>query len=170
MRYSALQAEQLIQVCVDTGQTGAWEEFIRRFNPLIARVALRTARRWGDPPSSVVEDLVQETYLKLCAENCRLLRDFKSTHPEAIYGFLKVVATNVVHDYFKTHFAAKRGGAEPAETLDAAGGGESATLVTSPTSLSSVERSIFFRQIDSILTALVPEANLTRSRLIFWLY
>jgi RNA polymerase sigma-70 factor (ECF subfamily) len=170
MRYSVLQADELIRVCLDAGETGAWEEFVRRFNPLIARVALRTSRRWGNFPPSVVEDLVQEIYLKLCAERCRLLRQFNSTHPDAIYGFLKVVATNVVHDYFKTHFAAKRGRPESAEGLDIGEAAEPTSAPNSPTALSLIERTILLRQVDSFLARIVPSADLARSRLIFWLY
>lgn len=86
-----------------------WEEFVRRFQPLIAGVVARTARRWVQVTPSIVDDLVQETYLKLCTEEFRRLREFQSRHEDAIYGYLKAVAYTVTLDYFKVHYAAKRG-------------------------------------------------------------
>ena len=117
-----------------------------------------------------MEDLVQETYLKLCADECRLLRNFDSRHPEAIYGFVKVVATNVAHDYFKTHFAAKRGGSETTERVETTEAIEPTSPRNPPTCLSTVELTIFLRQIDEYLSKVVSPADLTRSREIFWLY
>ncbi len=82
---------------------------MRRFQPLIAGVVARTASRWGAVSAALVDDLVQETYLKLCTEEFRRLREFESRHDDAIYGFLKAVAYTVTMDHFKVHNAAKRG-------------------------------------------------------------
>src|SRR6266853_1017087 len=106
---------ELIRACSYAADTPAWEEFIRRFHPMIAGVALRTARHWGEVSPQIVDDLVQETYLKLCCDSCRLLREFESRHPDAIYGFLKVVTANVVHDHFKAVRATKRGAGKEGE-------------------------------------------------------
>jgi RNA polymerase sigma-70 factor (ECF subfamily) len=76
---------------------------------VIASTIMRTARQWGDLPRVQIDDLVQDTYLKLCENNYRLLAGFRPQHKDSIYGFLKVVATNVVHDHFKSAQAAKRG-------------------------------------------------------------
>src|SRR5437667_159549 len=53
MDYPSLQPEALIRICAQPGQAPAWEEFIRRFNPLIARVVVKTAHRWGESSRSV---------------------------------------------------------------------------------------------------------------------
>jgi len=50
---------------------------------------LRTASLWGESSRTLVEDLVQVTYLKLWEGGCRLLRDFAVERPEAILGYLK---------------------------------------------------------------------------------
>jgi RNA polymerase sigma-70 factor (ECF subfamily) len=170
MDYASLQPEELIRICAQTGQTSAWEEFIRRFNPLIARVVVRTARRWGELSPSVLDDLVQETYLKLCAQSCRLLRTFESRQPEAIYGYLKVITANVVHDHFKGARAAKRGSGGPTEDIDDVGINLASTLQPLVSNQASIERAILFQEIDEHLAKLVPIADLPRSRLIFWLY
>lgn len=86
-----------------------WAEFVSRFQPLIAGVVARTARRWVPVTATLVDDLVQETYLKLCSEEFRRLREFQSRHEDAIYGYLKAIAYTVTLDYFKVHYAAKRG-------------------------------------------------------------
>jgi RNA polymerase sigma-70 factor (ECF subfamily) len=170
MDYGTLQPEQLICICAGTGEPTAWEEFIRRFNPLITRVVIRTARRWGETSPSVFDDLVQETYLKLCSEDCRLLRTFQSRQPEAIYGYLKVVCANLVHDHFKAAHAAKRGAGEIVEDMGVAEITAVSSGQSSSSDSASIERDILLREIDQNLTKLVPVKDLPRSRLIFWLY
>src|SRR6516165_12566615 len=118
MEYIALSAEDLVRACSQTGDSAAWEEFVRRFHRLIATVALRVARRWGDFSPQAVDDLIQETYLKLCASNFRILRSFKSQHPDAFYGYLKVVTANLVHDHCKTAHSLKRGSGTVEVTAD----------------------------------------------------
>jgi RNA polymerase sigma-70 factor (ECF subfamily) len=164
MDYAALSAERLILACTQTGDAAAWEEFVRRFHRLIATVALRVARRWGDSSPQAVDDLIQETYLKLCAGNFRILRSFKSQHPDAFYGYLKVVTANLVHDRFKAAHSDKRGSgtvevaADPQITSDA-----SATTKSS-------ERGILLQQVDALLSRLVAGRHLERDRRVFWLY
>jgi RNA polymerase sigma-70 factor (ECF subfamily) len=148
-----------------------WAEFIRRFHPLISTVALRTARQWGEPLPSLVDDLTQETYLKLCADYCRLLKNFHSQYPDAIFGFLKVVTANVVHDHFKASRAAKRGAGSFFATLQDSEGNEASLPNTSLGSASSsVEQTILLDEIDRCLVDGIAPSELGRSRRIFWLY
>jgi RNA polymerase sigma-70 factor (ECF subfamily) len=107
--YGKLNSNELIAECIASSTPAAWQEFVRRFQPLIAGVVARTANRWQPASPALVDDLVQETYLKLCTEEFRRLREFKSRHNDAIYGFLKAVAYNVTLDYFKVRNAVKRG-------------------------------------------------------------
>jgi RNA polymerase sigma-70 factor (ECF subfamily) len=109
MDYKSLSSQDLIQQCVSNEYSAAWQEFVRRFTPLIAGVVARAAMRWTKASASLVDDLVQETYLKLCADEFRRLREFQSRHEDAIYGFLKTVAYNVAFDNFKLQGASKRG-------------------------------------------------------------
>jgi DNA-directed RNA polymerase specialized sigma24 family protein len=148
-----------------------WAEFIRRFHPLISTVVLRTARQWGEPIPSLIDDLTQETYLKLCADNCRLLKNFRSQYPGAIFGFLKVVSANVVHDHFKASRAAKRGAGNYLATLQDSEGNETSLVDSSRGSASStVEQTILLDEIDRCLVDGVAPSELGRSRRIFWLY
>jgi DNA-directed RNA polymerase specialized sigma24 family protein len=108
-RYSKSSSTELVRACLGSKDEEAWAEFIRRFQVVIAAAVLRTARHWGEPLRPQLDDLIQDTYLKLFENNSRLLRSFKPRHEDSIYGFLKVVAANVVHDHFKSALAAKRG-------------------------------------------------------------
>jgi len=107
--YKELNTLDLVACCLAANQAEAWQEFVRRFQPLIAGVVARAAARWVAVTDGIVDDLVQETYIKLCADNCRRLREFESRHDEAFYGYVKSIAYSVTLDHFKKHYASKRG-------------------------------------------------------------
>src|SRR5437879_12715267 len=79
---------------------------------------MRTAWHWGEPSREVLDDLVQETYLQLCAENYRLLREFQPRHEDSFFGYLKVVTASVVNDHFKSLRAEQRGAGQTENCLD----------------------------------------------------
>jgi len=110
MKSSEWTTAELLQVCTDTNATEGWAEFIARYQPLIAGVIARIATRHrGRADSGLVDDLVQETYLRLCRDACRVLRQFRLERGESIFGYLKVVASSVALDYFRAQGAEKRG-------------------------------------------------------------
>ena len=121
-----------------------WEEFVRRFHRLIASVVLRTATRFGDSSRQTVDDLIQETYLKLCAGQYRVLRNFEEQHPDAFLGYIKVLAANVVRDHFKASYSQKRGANQVDEIKDefVAAAGEDST--GSP---KSIERAVLIQEV-----------------------
>ena len=45
--YTTVPVPELIRACVD-GKAAAWQEFIGRFNRIIAITSYRAARRWGE--------------------------------------------------------------------------------------------------------------------------
>jgi RNA polymerase sigma factor (sigma-70 family) len=100
-RYTDITADELLILCADRGDAPAWDEFLRRFNPLILGTAWRIAKLYTKTQPALCEDLAQQVYLKLNAQDRRLLREFKPTHEGASFGFLQRVTTNVVHDNFK---------------------------------------------------------------------
>jgi len=161
----------LVAACVAAPDEVVWTEFIRRFHPLISTVVLRTARQWGEPVPSLIDDLTQETYLKLCADNCRLLRNFHSQYPRAIFGFLKVVAANVVHDHFKASRAAKRGaGGFLVNLQDQEGNENHLANALSGSGAAPIEMGILLDEVDRCLIEGVAPSELGHSRRIFWLY
>ena len=164
--YSSFSPNDLVRACAGSKNPAVWEEFIRRFHPVVARVVLRTARRWGEPSRQVLDDLIQETYLKLCEDDSRLLRSFQPRFPDAIFGFLKVVAANVVHDHYKSALAEKRGAGQTDALSEAARPASASPAVGN---FDAMERHIFLQQVDEVLTRSPGEEQL-RNRAIFWLY
>ena len=96
-RYSSLSLKDVVCLCAGPCDEAAWEEFVSRVGKSISLAIMRTAALWGQASQSVVEDLVQVTYVKLWEDGCRLLRDSAIQHPEAISGYLKKTAANVLH-------------------------------------------------------------------------
>jgi RNA polymerase sigma-70 factor (ECF subfamily) len=161
--YASLTAVELVRACAEHGDAAVWQEFIYRFQRVIATVAYRIARRWGEDAPGVVDDLVQETYLKLYSDRGRILRGFEASHPDAIYGFLKVVAANVATDHFKRLHAGKRGG-------DFVGPFESAERTAGSSDAAGVERALLIQEVDSCLLAEAPAETRERDFTIFSLY
>jgi RNA polymerase sigma-70 factor (ECF subfamily) len=149
------------------GDVEAWEEFVRRFHRLIAKVVLRVAARFGDSSMQTVDDLIQETYLKFCADNYRILRGFEHRHPDAFVGYVQVVAANVVRDHFKSSYSKRRGANRvegisedtvPVARVDSAG------------SPGEIERAVLIQEVRRYLDICVAGTDQDRNSRIFWLY
>jgi RNA polymerase sigma-70 factor (ECF subfamily) len=162
-----MSLEELIQACAESGNAEAWEEFVKRFHGLIAVVVLRTAQRWGSTSSTVVDDLIQETYLRICSDRKRLLGEFTPNRPEAFFGYLKVITANVVHDYFRAQRSHKRGSGHREASID-----DPATLtpVATTDNTEDIHRDILLQEVDAALRSNLSGEGQTRDRTIFWLY
>ena len=133
----------------------------------ISLSVLRTASLWGEPSRSVVEDLIQVTYLKLWEDNCRLLRDFAIQNPDGILGYLKKVAANATHDYFRHGRSQSAGGSQAhvsTSDVDVEAGKEVHG------SQDRIAFEILLKQIDEYLKRHLTGADQERDRTIFWLY
>jgi RNA polymerase sigma-70 factor, ECF subfamily len=168
VNYLHLTATELFEACGSGADAACWQEFINRFNGVIVRSVVRVAIRYGTREQSIVDDLVQETYLKICADRCKLIRTFASQSPESVFGFLKVVATNVAQDSFKARLAQKRAPESMAETLEPANATSKAEFADYR--LTDSERAVLLDQIDRRLKSTLPPDELQRSRTVFWLY
>jgi RNA polymerase sigma-70 factor (ECF subfamily) len=91
----------LLHLCLSSDGEEQWREFVRRTQPLIASVIINTVRRWKTPAPSLVDDLIQDTFVKLFANDKKALRVAKNEHENTIFGYLKVIASNVVRDHFR---------------------------------------------------------------------
>ena len=168
MDYLRMSPEELVRTCLQEGDESAWAEFIRRFHPMIAGVAFRVAQRWGEASPQIIDDLVQETYLKLCVDGVSFLRNFKSAHTNAIYGFVKVFTANLIQDHFKASRSKKRGGGVGTDSIEKAQSGSSEhNFKSGPATL---DRTLLIQEIDACLQVVTPGQNATRDRRIFWLY
>ncbi|HZD93627.1 MAG TPA: sigma-70 family RNA polymerase sigma factor, partial [Candidatus Sulfotelmatobacter sp.] len=126
---------------------------------LIANVIINTLRRWRDPSPALVDDLIQETYLKLFANDRKYLRGIKNEHENAIFGYLKVAASHTTHD----HFRHRENKVPEVELTDRA----------VPPSPDGFDRIVFMRlkdEIQSRLQGLSSSATYSRDLAIFWLY
>jgi len=166
VNWTSLTPEELIGACVESGDPAAWEEFVCRFRPVIAGTVMRTVRRFGESAPQLLDDLIQETYLKICANRCRVLREFKPQGADAVFGLMKTVAFSVAQDHFRGGLAAKRGAGRremPLETyIESAMAGREA--------MPPAEREILLREIDEQLATVSEPAARDRDRQIFWLY
>jgi len=166
-RYSSLSLTEIVCLCADEGGDEAWQEFVSRIGRPISLTIMRTASLWGQPSRSLVEDLVQVTYLKLWEGGCRLLRDFAIQRPDAILGYLKKTAANATHDYFKHGHSQSSGGDEPhvsTSDVDPQAGDQCHG------SEQRIAFGIFLNEIDEYLTRCLAGPDQERDRMIFWLY
>lgn len=161
MDWADLPADQLLQACGQPHSSGAWEEFMRRYHPLLTSAGIRVSHRWGNGSSQEIDDIVQEMYLKLCADGARILTRFQATTPDSVFGYLKVVATNLAHDYFRKRSASKRGAWRTAsldEVRDVAAAG------------SDLDQQLALAEVDKLLLSHTQTQNGSRDRGIFRLY
>jgi RNA polymerase sigma-70 factor (ECF subfamily) len=144
----------------------AWTEFVRRFQPLVSAAIAEVARRFGKVSNELVDDLVQEVFIKLCRDNFSPLRGVATTRDEKfLFGFLRAVATNIAHDHFRgaAEFKAGAAHAEEIESIEA-------PELNKRKASSAVERGILLEEIDRRLKTLSLEPNFNRNRAIFWFY
>jgi RNA polymerase sigma-70 factor (ECF subfamily) len=166
-RYSSLSLTDIVCLCAGACDDEAWSEFVSRVGKPISLTILRTASLWGAPSRSLVEDLVQITYLKLWEDGCRLLRDFALQHPEAILGYLKKTAANAAHDYFKHGYSQTSGGAQlhvSTSDVDPEAGKENHG------SQEKIAFGLFLDEINEHLKRCLTGPDQERDRMIFWLY
>jgi RNA polymerase sigma-70 factor (ECF subfamily) len=166
-RYSSLSLKDVVCLCAGPCDDAAWEEFVSRVGRPISLTIMRTASLWGEPSRSLVEDLIQVTYLKLWEGGCRRLRDFAIQHPEAILGYLKKTAVNATHDYFKHGRSRSSGGDQPhvsTSDVDPEAGNEVHG------SQEKIAFEVFLNEIDEHLKRGLTGPDQERDRTIFWLY
>jgi RNA polymerase sigma-70 factor, ECF subfamily len=161
MDYQELAPVQLARLCAEK-HSEAWLEFIQRYQRPITLVILRILREAGDTSTLLIDDLVQETYAALCADSCRLLRNFVEEYPSSLDAMVRVVAANVTHDYLRAQNAKKRGGDFHQVAYDS----PALAQIPSPYSHETVERYMQLKEID----ASERQTASARDYAIFWLH
>ncbi|MGH9722575.1 MAG: RNA polymerase sigma factor, partial [Bryobacteraceae bacterium] len=159
---SFLQMRELIRKCAAQDEA-SWQELVHQIHQSIAAIILRTCRRYRETSTSVVEDLVQETCLHLCANRYRALREFRGETLDEFYGLLRKIATNATMDHFRTSLAAKRGGGQPEYPIDP----YVESMAAGVERLPAMERRILIEEIDQYLLSMDVRPV---DRRIFWLY
>jgi RNA polymerase sigma-70 factor (ECF subfamily) len=158
---------ELAKACARSADAAEWEEFLRRCTPLASIVAARVARIWlGSATPSIVDDIVQEVFFKLCDQERRILREFKPQGEDSFLGLLRVVTSSVANDYFRRQHSEKRGGKVVTMALDDE---LSSVSLGSKKDAAEMQRAVLFSELDLKLRA-APGASAERDRTIFWLY
>jgi len=159
MAQEEIPIRELLQLCLSTDAEEHWREFVRRTQPLIASVIINTVRRWKQPAPSLVDDLIQDTYVKLFANDKKALRTIKNEYENTIFGYLKVVASNVARDHFR----------QPINKVDEV---EVSDAVLPPGSDERERREFLDKkeQIQRILAKLSSSETYKRDVAIFWFF
>jgi RNA polymerase sigma-70 factor (ECF subfamily) len=161
MDYQVLSIEQLVEECAQRPCSEASEEFILRTHRLVGSVVRRACLEWNETRQEIMDELIQDVYVKLWADDCAMLKHFKPLHENAFLGYLKVVTANLVYDYFRKikHLEDKT---EPIDDAFAQRQNHKHSK--------SLENEIFFNKVDKILRQRGSGPQEEKERAIFWLY
>jgi DNA-directed RNA polymerase specialized sigma24 family protein len=162
---SDLSPGQLLHLCLNRPSEEAWMEFTRRCHPVIAGNAARIAAQYGCNTSTVVEDIVQDVYVKLCDENCRILRGFRDLREDGLYAYLKVVSANVARDRCQSMTAVKRGSGKVVSLST-----ENESVPINDAFASRLEHNSLLQRVEAALAHCAAKETATRDQSIFWLF
>lgn len=106
MSWPDIPDRELVELCLQ-GNQDAWAEFLRRFHRLVAGVAAKTlpVRLRSH---EAIEDMVQETWKRICNHECRVLRELEWLHEGALRGILKITASSAAKDHVRVVKSQKR--------------------------------------------------------------
>jgi len=164
--YLDFSAAELVERC-SKHDPGAWREFLRRFRRPMALAIVRVLRRAGTFAPAILDDLLQDAYVHLCANDFALLRALVLRHPDSFEPMLRVVAANVAHDHLRARMSQKRGGQyrqlpDPDFSL--------LEHIEVEDSAMKIEREVQLDEIDRLLERSVDSSAAPRDRWIFWLH
>ncbi|HEV3037438.1 MAG TPA: sigma-70 family RNA polymerase sigma factor [Candidatus Angelobacter sp.] len=157
---------ELLEACLVNGtEIEPWKEFIRRFGHIVANAVIKLAPKFGHEPSAFVEEVSAEVFLKLCENNCKLLRRviFKEDEDERFFGYIKKVATHLTIDYFRRLNAKMRGGEWEEKPLD------DGSIVVSALGMDWSEKITWTLDVEKALKKATRGIHAKRNQMIFWL-
>jgi RNA polymerase sigma factor (sigma-70 family) len=178
----------LVFRCAEAGpEDSAWLEFFSRFHARVRltvyrAVSLEAERHRGadiGSPAELVEDLVQETYVKLLAGERRALARFRGRSENSIYTYLAAVGVNVVRDHFKKLRALKAAPAvgslsdPPTGAVRRPGSGSLGEWIASPAlgpEAAARASELTQKALEAITRAAGTEGQARRDRLVFRLF
>jgi len=105
---------ELVKHCAhDKRNKKAWLEFLSRYENLVYNTVIQECKNSELHKicfqfDETVKDLVQEVYLKLLQNDCKALKKFRGDSENSIYSYLRIIARNVVKNYFIKIQAKKR--------------------------------------------------------------
>lgn len=156
---------ELARACAHSADTAEWGELLARCAPVAALVAARVARIWqGTASSAVVDDIVQEVFVKLCEQERRILREFRPKGDDSFLALLRVITASVANDYFRRQYSEKRGGKVVTMLLD-----DAPSTMMAANNDQDAQRTVLFNELDRKLRS-ASGTTAERDRAIFWLY
>jgi RNA polymerase sigma-70 factor (ECF subfamily) len=161
-----LSAQELVRLCLESGDQAMWTEFVRRFEPLIKGVVGKMLWHRGKFNCALADDLIQDAFLKICDKNYKALRKFEFRHEKALHRFLKVITMNTVEDYLRSRRNKKRNqGREEADLEQIQD-----TVPADCSHSRKIEQTLQCNQIFQCLEKHASEAHFARDYSIFCLY
>jgi RNA polymerase sigma-70 factor (ECF subfamily) len=147
--------------CLAGANETDWNLFIRLSQPVVASGILRSVSGAARADRGLVEDLIQDVFLKLCADDFRALRSFRGADANALRAYLKAIAGALAMDHFRSQSSRKKGSGKGPASLD--------DLPSPPgendPQFDLLERRLLLQHVDKCLDSQEP-----RNRTIFWLY
>jgi RNA polymerase sigma-70 factor, ECF subfamily len=165
MSFDGRSLPDLIDECLHGGASSNWENLVAKLQPTVARVAARSAARWGGTNPELIEDLTQDAFLKLCKNRFAILQQMQGMPESAALAFIKVTVANLVHDHFRSQRSSRRhpgAGFLSTDVLD--------QWLGETTTLDKLQRNLLLDQIDKILVRVLTGTFAKRDRWIFWLH
>jgi RNA polymerase sigma factor (sigma-70 family) len=156
---TAFTTEALALRCAAGRDEAAWRELVARAQPTVARAVYSVARSWERTDPSLVEDLVQQAFLRLTTQ----IGTFRSQGPSSFLGFVHTIAASAARDHFRVGARRKRStGAAPAPL-------DEAQLRAAPPALSSDEH-ILIDQIEALVLQSDTGVAVPRDLVVFQLH
>jgi RNA polymerase sigma-70 factor (ECF subfamily) len=146
---------QLLEQCLKDGATAQWEAFIQRTQPIIASAVFRRLSRSSPANRELASDFIQDCFLRMCANNFRVLRNFRTRDATALRVYLGTIASSIVMDHFR-----RKDSQTPVDLEDVA-----PTLAAHDPAAEELERNILLERVERCLSS-----QDGRSRRLFWLY
>ena len=132
----------LVAKCSQSQDADQWQSLVERLQPVFARTIYRLAASTsGGAQLNEVDDLVQDSFLKLKGRMDGFIRPTAFENEAAAVAYFKVLAANTAKDYFRSRSAGKRSDSATTsldDRLEELISGESASL----------DRQVLFTQID----------------------
>ena len=153
-----------------------WNDFVCLYHRYLARCVKTALDLLVQPrPSAfeqVVEDIVQNVYLRLLKHDGRALRAFRGGSDAAISRYLRIIALNLTRNYLRGLRAQKRGHEEISIETAADDQDRKTTMVKliDPDSQRELQNLDFEEEINNLLTQVLISSNRNRDMLIFQLY
>ena len=165
MQSSKYAVNDLARICAASADAAEWELFLRLSTPYASMTVARVCRIWmGQATASLVDDIVQEVFVKLCEQERKILREFEPRGEDSFFALLRVVAASVANDHFRRQHSAKRGGNVVTVSIE-----EEGAFSPGASPAASIHQSVLQAQLDQMLRS-SPEAISERDRSLFWLY